>query len=171
MAATSPEDKRSVHACACSPHLLPSRTGQAACLVRRSPSPLGNRLYQNTADPCWQTQILHCPAGALDQYFYRQAIGTRTFWGHTDTPMSVKTVAPPACTSLICSMKEETVSQTSAARSYAQSRGTDVEQPGGDPVPRPQLLEGVRLVLLRHAAQTGSRPTGRKQTACQRSQR
>lgn len=31
-------------------HLVPNKTGHAACLVLKSPSPLGNKLYQNAAD-------------------------------------------------------------------------------------------------------------------------
>ena len=56
------------------PHLLPMRTGQAACRVRSSPFPLGRRLYQKAAQP---------------------------FWGNKLKFNSGKTVAPPASTELI----------------------------------------------------------------------
>lgn len=57
------------------PHLDPVSTGQAACLVLKSPSPLGLRLYQNAALP---------------------------FLGQSDILMAVNTVPPPCSTSLIC---------------------------------------------------------------------
>ena len=54
------------------PHLVPDKTGQAACLVISSPSPFLWRLYQNAADP---------------------------FFGQSVSPADGNTVAPPNSTS------------------------------------------------------------------------
>lgn len=50
--------------------------------------------------------------------------GSFTFLGLTAAPRSVKTVAPPACTSLICSRKEEKVrsSETRSSNKFNTNR-------------------------------------------------
>merc|ERR1719308_341634 len=53
-------------------HLVPARTGHAACRVRSSPSPFWNKLYQNAAAP---------------------------FLGQREIPRCGNTVAPPCSTS------------------------------------------------------------------------
>lgn len=75
-----------------------------------------------------------------------------TFLGQTEAPMSVKTVAPPACTSLICSRKEETVYHPASEfqnKSGNTERTTDVKQPGGDSVSCPQLFKGIGFIFLK----------------------
>lgn len=92
--------------------------------------------------------------------------------GHTDAPMSVKTVAPPACTSLICSMKtRQSIIQPESKYTHSNTEcSTDVEQPSSDPIPCPQLLECIRLILLEMEQETGSQPTLGQQTEGPQSQ-
>lgn len=85
-----------------------------------------------------------------------------TFLGHTAAPTSVKTVAPPAGTSLICSMKEEAVNNPQVyicnqyqyinitMRSETRETVTNVKQPGGDSVSCPQLFKSIRFIFLKN---------------------
>lgn len=71
-----------------------------------------------------------------------------TFLGNTDAPMSVKTVAPPACTSLICRVKEEMINHPPGVKSHTHECSTDIEEPGGDPVSCAQLFKSIWLIFL-----------------------
>ena len=49
------------------PHLLPTNTGQPACLVLSSPSPLRFRFHQNAASPC--CSIIKNKTSALSELY------------------------------------------------------------------------------------------------------
>ena len=110
------------------PHFDPERTGQAAWRVNSLPSPLGWRLYQKAALP---------------------------FFGHTVAPVVVKTVAPPASTSLICQWGN--VFLIKMYRSSSEIK-THVKQPSSDTIPPSKFIEDVIFCLLtqKEKAQKGT---------------